>query len=94
LSVVPVYRQAMPTLLADGRSGIVTMIARLYELNGSGTGYGKTLGYYRSSGEARLAAEALGHSWFDIDPELPALVMRDGEVYLLSQAAPVKLLEP
>lgn len=69
----------------------VQAVVQLYELNGSDTGFGRSLGWYGSRKEAEDAARALGHSHWDVEEGVSAVVFPSGEVFLLRQRDPVKL---
>lgn len=71
----------------------VTTVAHLYELNGSMTGFGKTVGYYADREAAKDAGRALGHGYWEVE-DVQAVRVASGEVYLLRQQEPVKLGEP
>lgn len=71
----------------------VIAVAHLYELNGSMTGFGKTVGYYADREAAKEAGRALGHGYWEVE-DVQAVRVASGEVYLLRQQEPVKLGEP
>lgn len=72
-------------------SAVEITVTPLYELNGTGTGLGKVLGYYASRQTAKAAAEKLGHRWYEIESDVPALLLDSGEVYLLAKPSPIEV---
>jgi hypothetical protein len=52
-----------------GMAQVIT-VSHLYELDGSGTKYGKTLAYFEDRPAAETAAKKLGHYFFEIDDKI------------------------
>jgi hypothetical protein len=88
---MPPMKPSLPVDESSAEEAQVITVVHLYELNGTDTGYGRTVGYYEDSASAANAGHALGHNHWEYQCGLPALRLKDGIVYLLRQKDPVRL---